>query len=351
MRYFMKQYYRITKIAPFISTANVGDYIIFDYCDKVFSEIFGDYLGISIPSREKLSRAGAQAILASDYTFVCGTNLLSSDMMRYKQWEIDLKTRFRIASAGIAKKNMYRLDLLRTNLLKFHVILIGAGWWNYQTPPTIYTRKVLNGLLDKKFIHSVRDSYTEKMLRGIGIHNVINTSCPTMWRLTEEFCSSIPHQKQDIVVTTITDYRKDIERDRSMIELLLSSYKAVFLWLQSYEDIAYLEALGYSHQVQIIPPTLKCYDEFLAKNNVDYIGTRLHGGIRALNHKKRACIIGVDNRAVEIAKDTNLSVVRNDDIDHRLREWIYAEQPVSIKIPLSNISKWKSQFSRGNPND
>ena len=79
----MKKFYKITKISPFISTANVGDYIIHDYCEKIFSEIFGDFLGISIPSREKISRVGAQAILSSDYTFVCGTNLLSSDMLHY----------------------------------------------------------------------------------------------------------------------------------------------------------------------------------------------------------------------------------------------------------------------------
>ena len=67
-------------------------------------------------------------------------------------------------------------------------------------------------ILDSTYLHSVRDSYTEKKLKQIGIDNVINTSCPTMWRLTEEFCSHIPCKKQDTVVTTITDYRKNIER-------------------------------------------------------------------------------------------------------------------------------------------
>ncbi len=208
----MDKYYKITKISPFISTANVGDYIIHDYCEKIFTEIFGDYFGISIPSREKISRTGAQAILSSDYTFVCGTNLLSSDMLRYRQWEVDLKSPLKIASSNIPKKNLYKLRLIKSNMSRFRVILLGVGWWNYQDMPTFYTKKVLSGLLDSTYLHSVRDSYTEKKLKQIGIDNVINTSCPTMWRLTEEFCSHIPCKKQDTVVTTITDYRKNTER-------------------------------------------------------------------------------------------------------------------------------------------
>lgn len=346
----MERFFKITKISPFISTANVGDYIIYDYCDKIFTEMFGNYLGISIPSREKISKAGARAILTSDYTFVCGTNLLSSNMMRYKQWEVDLKTPYQIATVNTPHKDLYKLNLIRENMSKFHIILVGVGWWKYQDLPTEYTKKVLKGLLDPDFLHSVRDSYTEKKLREVGIDNVVNTACPTMWRLTKEFCSLIPQKKQDIVVTTITDYRKNTERDKLLLDILLSNYKTVYLWLQSYEDISYLEHLGFSKRVQIIPPTLKCYDEFLINNDVDYIGTRLHGGIRALNHKRRSCIIGVDNRALEIAKDTNLPVIKVDKINTALKEWIYSEQPISIKIPIENINRWKSQFIRGKNN-
>ena len=155
-------------------------------------------------------------------------------MFHYRQWEVDLKSPFKIASSNIPKKNLYKFGILKSNMSSFHVILLGVGWWNYQDTPTHYTKKVLSGLLDSTFLHSVRDSYTEKKLKQIGINNVINTSCPTMWRLTEEFCSHIPHKKQDTVVTTITDYRKNIERDKHFLELLLSAYKNIYLWLQSY---------------------------------------------------------------------------------------------------------------------
>ena len=344
---YMEKFTKITKISPFISTANIGDYIIQDYCDEIFSELFGDYLGICVPSREKVSKNGAKAILSSDFAFVCGTNLLTSDMLHYRAWGIDLQTPYKIASAELPRRKLYQIGTIRENLKRFHIILLGAGWGEYQKSPTFYTRKVLIGLLDRTMLHAVRDSYTEQKLKEIGIHNVINTACPTMWHLTEEFCSRIPHKKQNIVVTTLTDYRRDEKRDRYLLDLLLSSYQTVYLWLQSFDDMEYLRQLGYAQCVKIIPPTLKCYDDFLQNSDADYIGTRLHGGIRALNYKKRACIIGVDNRAVEIAKDTGLPMIKREELDSFLRDWIESEQPTCIRIPSDNIRKWKAQFLRG----
>ena len=43
----------------------------------------------------------------------------------------------------------------------------------------------------KKYIHSVRDSFSEQMLNSMGITNVINTGCPTMWGITKELCQDI----------------------------------------------------------------------------------------------------------------------------------------------------------------
>ena len=73
----------------------------------------------------------------------------------------------------------------------------------------IYTLDfLLKILLSKTYLHSVRDEYTKDMLERIGIKNVINTGCPTMWSLTEEHCKQIPIKKSNSVVFTITDYNK-----------------------------------------------------------------------------------------------------------------------------------------------
>ncbi|TOG81065.1 capsular biosynthesis protein, partial [Vibrio parahaemolyticus] len=65
----------------------------------------------------------------------------------------------------------------------------------------------------------------------------------------------------------------------------------------------------------IIAPSLESFDEVLSSGNVDYIGTRLHGGVRALQKKVRTLILAIDNRAWEKKKDFNLPVVeRNDEV-------------------------------------
>lgn len=55
---------------------------------------------------------------------------------------------------------------------------------------------------------------------------------------------------------------------------------------------------------------------------MDFVGTRLHGGIRAMQHKQRAIIIEIDNRAKEIS-----SRFEND-----------------IQIPFDKVNQWKDQF-------
>src|SRR5690606_10235922 len=101
------------------------------------------------------------------------------------------------------------------------VILLGVGWRNYQQKPNFYTRKLLKNLLNEEYLHSVRDSYTEKKLKDEGFQNVINTACPTMWQLTPGHCEQIPKKKQEKVVFTLTDYSKDPQNDRFLIDTLL----------------------------------------------------------------------------------------------------------------------------------
>lgn len=341
----MKKIYKITKLSPVISTTNIGDCIIADYCDKIIDNIFGDAMSVSIPTRERISKAGACSILSSDVSIVMGTNLLCSDIKLHKQWNIDRWTEQVIIRSNLKKLDWFNKKKLDVNKEKCHIVLMGTGWYDYETAPNKYTCKVLKSLLDSNYMHSVRDSYTEKMLRQAGIHNVVNTACPTMWNLTEEFCKLIPKRKAKYAVTTITDYRKDVQRDTAMLKILLNSYERVWLWLQSFEDAEYIKILGFEDKLKIIPPTLKAYDEFLSKEDkVDYIGTRLHGGIRALNHKKRTCIIAVDNRALEIGRDTGLPVIQQNDLEDGLIRWIYSEDPTRIHLPVDNIRLWKNQF-------
>ena len=95
--------------------------------------------------------------------------------------------------------------------------------------------------------------------------------------------------------------------------------------------------------IKIISPSLRKYDEVLEKYEIDYIGTRLHGGIRALQKQRRTVIIGVDNRAEEKKKDFNLPVISRNNIE-KLDNIINSNIVTDININLENIEKFKNQF-------
>lgn len=98
-------------------------------------------------------------------------------------------------------------------------------------------------------------------------------------------------------------------------------------------------------KVNIIPPSSNAYNSFLAENDTDYVGTRLHGGIRALQHGIRSVIIGIDDRSLEIQKDINLPVLARKDIQE-LGAMLLSEFSTKLILPLQDIQKWKDQFQQ-----
>ena len=68
------------------------------------------------------------------------------------------------------------------------------------------------------------------------------------------------------------------------------------------------------NRIQILSQSLEGYDNLLkSKEELDYIGTRLHAGIRALQFKRKSIIVGIDNRSNEISKDINLPIIIRKD--------------------------------------
>src|SRR5262249_49925585 len=119
-------------------------------------------------------------------------------------------------------------------------------------------------------------------------------------------------------------------------------YQAVFFFGQQPGDFQYLQQLDVG-SVNILSPSLEAYDRFLTEEATDYVGTRLHGGIFALQHGRRALIIEVDNRAAEITKDPGLPVFARQDGEGLVR-WIGGSQPTSIQLPAAAIALWRNQF-------
>ncbi|MGC4050775.1 MAG: hypothetical protein QM757_15480 [Paludibaculum sp.] len=85
----------------------------------------------------------------------------------------------------------------------------------------------------------------------------------------------------------------------------------------------------------------------MANHSITYVGTRLHGGILALNHKVPSLITGVDNRSIEMARDFHLPVVPRKDrkaIDRWLRG---QDEGQCISVPKTDILTWCQHLAPG----
>jgi len=62
-----------------------------------------------------------------------------------------------------------------------------------------------------------------------------------------------------------------------------------------------------------------------------------------MQYKRRTIIIGIDNRAVELARDFNLPVIKREEIK-RLSDRINSIFKTIVSLPVENIEKWRNQF-------
>ncbi|MFK0385435.1 polysaccharide pyruvyl transferase family protein [Agrobacterium sp. NPDC090273] len=301
-------------------TDNLGDQIIMESVHKHLREIFPNGFFTGIPSHDVPGPVARDYLRDADYTFVGGTNILVSHWWWYRQWKLRLQD---ISRAGSP-------------------LLMGVGWHKYQSTPDFATKWIYQKLLNRKYLHSVRDTYTQEKLRSVGIHNVVYTGCPTMWDLTPEHTAEIPVTKKDEVVFTLTAYLRKPEIDKAFVNTLNANYKKVHFWPQMYDDLAYLNEIS-SGQFDVVEPSLSGVRSIFKSGNVDYIGTRLHCGILALQNNVRSLIVEVDNRAAEISRNTNLPTCKRDDFTS-MQTWIGGSEKVSLNLPFDAIRKWKSQF-------
>ena len=304
-----------------IGTTNLGDHIIMDAVNRIADELFLDDFVINVPTHFSIHPKDIYKFRKYDAGFVGGTNLLKNNTLRKSQWKVGIK------------------DLIT---LRHKVVLLGVGWWQYQEKPvSTYSKAMYKALFSKKYLHAVRDNYTLQKLSEIGVKNVINTGCPTVWELDEPHCSQINPQKRDTVITTITDYMRDPVRDRQMFEILKKHYRKVYVWVQGAKDRGYIESL--TDGIAYVAPKLSAFDAFLENESCEYVGTRLHAGIRALQKKRKAIIIGIDNRALEMRNDIGLNVLERQRID-QLEEKIHEEMGVKLYLDTNSIQRWKVQF-------
>ncbi len=305
-----------------ISSLNVGDEIINSSGLEQLNRVFSKKQFFNVSTHDGVSSIGIHNANLCEERIVCGSNLMCDTMFRSANWNLSV------------------FDVVRLK----KCLLMGVGWNRYGYDTSLVTKYFYNKLLytDGKY-HSVRDDFTKRKMEGMGFHNVINTGCPTMWKFTSEHCYKVETNKSDSVVFTLTDYDKDVVNDKLMIDILCSMYEKVYFWPQGSGDRKYLSDLSVSG-VEVISPQLKAYDNILDKESIDFVGTRLHGGIRALQKFRRTIIVAIDNRAIEKAKDFNLPVVNREDIRSVLKSKIDSNIVCDINIREDAINKWLEQF-------
>lgn len=82
-------------------------------------------------------------------------------------------------------------------------------------------------------------------------------------------------------------------------------------------------------------------------DDVEYVGTRLHAGMYAMQHKKRSIIIAIDHRVRDMNTVYAINIIERENI-YDLEKKINSCFVTDINLNEDNIRKWKSQFRRYN---
>lgn len=314
-----------------VGSLNQGDEIINISIKRNWPELYGDNYIICLashtplytPLQNFLYKSKFEAITKADYKFLCGTNALYTNMLR--------------------PRPAWNINLLNSSLAR-NTICIGTGVGINSKLPNLYTRMLYKRVLSKEYIHSVRDEKTKEFLEELGFQ-AVNTGCPTLWGITEELCNKIPERKSRKVVFTLTFYTPDRKNDEEMIRILQKNYEQVYFWPQCIQDLEYLRSFKNVDTIKIVAPNLIKYDEILSDQEIDYVGNRLHGGIFAIQHARRAIIVSIDYRAKEMSANYTFPCIERNDISDKLDNMINSVWKTRINgIDHKKIEEWKRQF-------
>lgn len=313
-----------------IASFNKGDDIIMECTRKELAPLLEKNFEITLPTHVSpfhWYQVWRNSIAYRTYAdcslkFVGGSNILVPHLLtHFPQWNI----------------NIFNYQALKGAIM----VGVGAGA-GAEGKIESYAKYIYTRMLNREYYHSARDERSKKYMERLGL-KALNTGCVTMWMLTPEHCAQIPAKKSGKVVFTLTA-GGDREKDQVLIDVLKKNYRDVYFWPQGINDYEYLHKLGEANGMTILPATKNAYDEYLTNNDTDYVGTRLHGGVYAMRHKRRAIIIAIDERARAIHEKNHLNCIEESNIS-QLEGFINSEFTTRIVMPFNEIRKWKEQFS------
>ena len=314
-----------------IGTSNVGDEIIWQSAVKGLEPVTRDAFvlrlgthvaNFDLPQMMKPNRKIRFFSDGMDHKFICGTSLVTDRMKgRHLQWMV----------------RPYHKALYKG------AVLVGAGKNRAYDNLDRYASKLYQSILSHDYKHSVRDEQTAEVLEKLGFETIV-TGCPTVWLLTKELCARIPQGKAGRAVISLSGQKKyhAPKEDQYLIDTALKLYDEVYVWIQTTEDEPYVSSMRGQEKLKRIC-SLACYDELLSEGDIDYVGTRLHGGIYALQHAVRTIIISIDQRAEGIRRANHIPVLKREEIDG-LEEKILQPFQTEIVVDRERIDGFLGQF-------
>ena len=305
------------------ASPNIGDLVISRASHREIRGLFGGDSEITrVPSHSVLRNSSYEKIEDADHIIVGGSNLLWFRFFPLASWRLRLRDLFRL-------KN---------------VITLGVGWGSYSRRAGAYSRFAAKQVFSDERLLSARDSYTVKVMKNnLGLANVINTGCHTTWCLSQDE-ADYPKTMASECVFSLTDYAKSPKEDKFLIDTLNRLYgKKLLFWPQGAGDLAYVRKLGYTGDC--LSENLENLIEVFSKpEKPDYVGTRLHAGILAMEFAVRSVIIAIDNRAIEMGNDIDLNWILRRDL-RNLESLLVGEISTRLTLNSQGIRSWQEQFN------
>lgn len=325
---------RVTLLDTSVGTTNLGDEIIMRCFREEMKEMLEKYFVLTAPTHLRsfsvMQNIGslpdsAREIANSKYKFVCGTNLLSSNLFhRSNQWDLSLLT----------------CKPFRGSIL----VGVGGNTFTNRGLSGAYTKAIYQKVLSKDYIHSVRTEQAEESLKKLGF-KALNTGCLTLWNLSSDFCGEIHRKKGDVAVVSLTDYNRDPQSDKLLIDIVRKNYENVFFMPQGIYDRDYLLSIDAGGGIVQLPPSIDSYERLLKSGKtIDYIGTRFHGGIFAMRHKARCIVVTLDERMAAMQSSIANNCLPRSKVKLDLEDKINSEFSTKVNVNFSAIKEWKAQF-------
>ncbi len=303
-----------------IGSLNLGDQIIMEAVRYEAARALPTRRLLTVPTHVAMDQRSRELARRLPVIVVGGTNLLGGTRFGRRLWKLPM----------------------RPGPLRRKFVLLGSG---LIAPIERQAARVLRHqvpFLSRDGMHAVRDVSTAKALEKLGFNNVVVSGCPTTWHLSRTW-KEAPRNESGIRVPRASELvftisPADTPETRGAIARAIQVYRHAYLWPQGVHD--HLPSECAAANVSVLPPTLKAFREVLQRD-VDYLGSRLHGGIYALQHKKRALILAVDHRAIGMGEVSGLPVSPARSFE-ALERFLQGEMRAKFNVRDEEQRRWRA---------